>query len=143
MALCGTDEDMTDNLLQWIAIVIEFIGLMLITLELYSPKLSESLKSLFDQVKPQVMGNPKKWIGGFVIIWVVAVIALSLWDQTMSIVANVIFTIFTVLVILMLGISKMFIRLGVFLGRGNSVGGVGLVLAVIGLSLEIIQIVLS
>jgi len=61
----------------------------------------------------------------------------------MSIVANVIFTIFTVLVILMLGISKMFIRLGVFLGRGNSVGGVGLVLAIIGLSLEIIQIVLS
>jgi len=134
---------MTDNLLQWIAIVIEFIGLLLITLELYFPKLSENLKLLFEQAKPQVMGNPKKWIGGFIIIWVVAVIVLSLWDQTMSIVANVIFTIFTVLVILMLGISKMFIRLGVFLGRGNSVGGVGLVLALIGLSLEIIQIVLS
>ena len=134
---------MSNNLLQWIAIVIEFIGLVLITLELYFPRSSERLKSLFEDVKPRIMGNPKKWIGCFILIWVVAVIALSVLDQTMSLVANVVFTIFTVLVILMLGISKMFIRLGVFLGRGNSVGGVGLVLAIIGLSLEIIQLVLS
>ncbi len=43
----------------------------------------------------------------------------------------------------MLGISKIFIQLGGILGRGNSVSGVGLVLAIIGLLLEIIQMVLS
>ncbi|MCP4411145.1 MAG: hypothetical protein GY808_01010 [Gammaproteobacteria bacterium] len=134
---------MTNNLLQWTAIIIEFIGLVLITLELYFQQLSESLKSLFEEAKPRVMANPKKWIGSFIIIWVIAVIVLSLWDQTMSIIANVIFTVFTILVILMLGISKMLIRLGVILGRGNSVGGVGLVLAIIGLSLEIVQLVLT
>jgi len=134
---------MTDNLLQWISIVTEFIGLVLVTLELYFPKASEYLRLLFEDVKPRVMSNPKKSIGGFIIIWVGAVTALSIWDQAMSLIANVIFTLSTVLVILLLCISKTCIRLGVILGRGNSVGGVGLVLAIIGLSIEIIQLVAS
>ncbi len=128
------------NLIQWGAIVIELIGLVLIAVELYIPKLSESLKAAFEETKPKFMKNPHLWIGSYIVIWVVAVVGLSIWDQSMILIANLFFSAITTLVLLMLGISKLLVRLGVVLGRGNSVGGVGLVLALIGFSLEVVQL---
>ena len=132
---------MFDNLMQWGAIIVGFIGLLLVAIELYFPKSSESLKVFFEQAKPKVMKKPWIWIGSYICIWVVAVFALIVWDQSMSVVANVFFTVFTAVVLLILGISKMLVKLGVALGRGNSVCGVGLVLALIGFIIEIIQTV--
>ncbi|MBU3005625.1 hypothetical protein [Paraglaciecola arctica] len=127
--------------MQWIAIIIELIGLALIAVELYFPRLSESLKATFEATKPKFMKNPLLWIGSYILFWVISVIALSVWEQSMLLVANIFFSVFTFLVFVILGISKALVRLGVVLGRGNSVGGVGLVLALIGFSIEMSQLV--
>ncbi|MFT6267606.1 MAG: hypothetical protein ACJAVV_000404 [Alphaproteobacteria bacterium] len=86
------------------------------------------------------MKSLKIRIASYILIWVVAVLGLSIWDQAMSLFANILFT---VLVFLIVGINKILVRLGVVLGSGNSVGGVGLVLALIGFLIEIVQLTLS
>ncbi|WP_299072418.1 hypothetical protein [uncultured Paraglaciecola sp.] len=86
------------------------------------------------------MKNQKAWIGSFILIWIVAVVSLSAWDNSMFLVSNVFFSAITALLLLILGISKALVRVGVVLGRGNSVGGVGLVLALIGFSIELLQL---
>ena len=131
---------MTDDFVQWTAIFIELIGLALIAIELYFPTLSEYLKSTFEETKPKIINNSKRWIGGFIATWVLAVLCLSLWDQSMSFIGNVIFTIITIIALLIYSLTKLAVRLGVILGRGNAVGGVGLVLAIIGLLLEVVQV---
>jgi len=129
------------NLIQWGAIIIELIGLVLIAVELYFPKLSESLKATFEETKPKFMKSPKVWIGSYILIWITVVVGLSVWDPSMILISNMFFSVITTLVLLILGISKALVRLGVVLGRGNSVGGVGLVLALIGFSIEVVQLV--
>lgn len=126
--------------MQWGAIFIELIGLLLITVELYFPKTSESLKAFFEETKPKVIKNSSAWIGSYIFIWVISTIGLSVWDQSMNLKVNVFFTVITILALLLLGVSKTLVRLGVALGRGNSVAGVGLVLALIGFSIEVIQL---
>lgn len=132
---------MYSNLIQWCAIVIELIGLILIAVELYFPRLSESLKATFEETKPKFMKSPKLWIGSYILVWVTVVIGLSVWDQSMILISNLFFSVVTTLVLLIYGISKALVRLGVVLGRGNSVGGVGLVLALIGFSIEVVQLI--
>ena len=61
----------------------------------------------------------------------------------MSIVANAAFTLFTVFLGVVIFVSKVFVRLGIVLGRGNVIGGVGLVLALIGFTIEISKMVFS
>tara|TARA_Y100000310_G_C20657190_1_gene802598 strand:+ start:1402 stop:1587 length:186 start_codon:yes stop_codon:yes gene_type:complete len=61
----------------------------------------------------------------------------------MSFIANIAFTIFTVFLGLIIYISKIFVRLGVVLGRGNAIGGVGLVLALIGFTIEVSKMVIA
>lgn len=129
-----------NDILQWVAITVEFIGLLLVAIELYFPRTSVQLKNVFESTRPLIERRPKTWLASYIAFWVVAVLALSIWDTSMSVVANIIFSVFTSLVILLFVISRMFVRLGVALGRGNSVGGVGLVLALVGFSIEIWQI---
>jgi hypothetical protein len=131
---------MTNNFMQWGAILVELIGLLLVAIELYFPKISESLKAFFEETKPKIIKNSLIWIGSYIFIWVITTIGLSIWDQSMNLMANVFFTIITIIILLIIGISKTLVRLGVVLGRGNSVGGVGLVLALIGFSIEVIQL---
>nr|WP_136249656.1 hypothetical protein [Ningiella ruwaisensis] len=113
----------------------------MITVELYFPKTSEFLKDTFEETKPKFMRNKTAWIGSFIFFWIAAVLSLSAWDPSMLFFANVFFSAITALVLLILSISKVLVRLGVVLGRGNSVGGVGLVLALIGFSIELMQLV--
>lgn len=40
-------------------------------------------------------------------------------------------------------ISKVFVILGIVLGRGNTIGGVGLVLALIGFTIEVSKMVIA
>ena len=128
-------------LIQWSAIIIELIGLILISVELYFPKTSEFLKATFEETKPKFIRNQKAWIASFILIWIAVVVGLSAWDHSMLLVANLFFSAVTVLVLIVLSISKVLVRLGVALGRGNSVGGVGLVLALIGFSMELVQFI--
>jgi hypothetical protein len=126
--------------LPWIAIVVEVIGISLVATELYIPKLSEALKRVFEQAKPKIIRRPVFWISGYCVTWVLAVVILSINNHAMILITNIIFIAFTVVVLLLLMISRCLIKLGVSMGRGNSVGGVGLVLAVIGLYIEIYQL---
>ena len=139
-----------DNFLQWFAISVEFVGLVLITIELYfnalSGRLKDFLQSSYTVSSDSDSTNQKKksravvFIAGYIAVWVLSTILLSLWDSSMSWVANLFFTIFTIVLFLLIGVSQLMVKLGVVLGRGNSVGGVGLVLALIGLSVEIYQL---
>jgi hypothetical protein len=113
---------MTNDFLPWGAIFFELIGLFLVTIELYFPKASGSLKAFFEETKPKIIRNSVLWVGSYIFIWVITTIALSIWGQSMNLKANVFFTLITVLVLLVFGVSKTLVRLGVVLGRGNSVG---------------------
>ena len=130
---------MTNNFMQWGAIFIELIGLFLVAIELYFPKTSENLKVFFEETKPKTIKSSIFWVASYMSIWVIATTGLSIWDQSMNLMANVFFTVITIIFLLTLWISKTLVRLGVVIGRGNSVGGVGLVLALIGFSLEVTQ----
>ncbi len=126
--------------LQWMAVVVEVGGLLLIAIELYFQNLSERLKALFEETQPDFQRRPGTWIGTYVLIWIFTTAVLSIFDMSMSVVANIAFSIVTTLILVLMGISKLFVRLGVVLGRGNSVGGVGLVMALIGVSIELVQL---
>ena len=135
---------MADSVLQWVGFTIQVIGLLLITIELYLPSLSESVKVFFERVQFQFVCRPGtrqdwNWIatGSYIFVWVVSVAIVSIWEPSMSVVANIAFTMFTVFLVLVIYISKIFVRLGIVLGRGNAIGGVGLVLALIGFTIEI------
>ena len=134
---------MTGPVIQWTAVIAEFFGLLLIAIELYLPGLSERLKVLFEDAQPRVRGRPGFWIGSYVLSWVAVVSLLSIWESSMSLFANITFSVFTSFLLVLFGISRILVRLGVVLGRGNSVAGVGLVLALIGFLLEILQLVLG
>ena len=131
---------MTNDFLQWGAILVELVGLFLVAIELYFPKTSESLKAFFEETKPKIIRNSNLWVGSYIFIWVITTIGLSIWDQSMNLMVNIFFTVITIIILLTLGVSKILVRLGVVLGRGNSVGGVGLVLALIGFSIEVTQL---
>jgi len=129
-----------DFYIQWFAVAIELIGLLLISVELYSPRLSQLLKDTFENTKPKLASSPVKWIIGYIIIWVLIAGGFTYLNPWAGFAINVTFTVFTVLIISLLSISKLFVRLGIAVGKGNSVGGVGLVLAIVGFSLEITQL---
>ena len=141
---------MIGNALQWVAIIVEFLGLSLIAIELYVPNLSRRLKSMLDS-SANTADDPLesayrlrsilRWVGAYIVIWIVVVAVLTIQDPAYSVIANIALTIVTILILASVWISGLLVRLGVALGRGNSVGGVGLVLAVIGFSIEISQLV--
>lgn len=131
---------MYDKVIQWLAVIIAFIGLVFIAVELYMPKFSESLKAFFEQTKPNFMRSPYKWIGSYVVLWVASVVIFYAWDESTILFTNIFFSVITTVALIVLGVSRVLVRLGVVLGRGNSVGGVGLVLALIGFSIEIWQL---
>ena len=114
------------------------------------PPLAERLKTFLESIQFRLVGTTAtkqywNWvaISAYITIWVVSVAIVSLSDPAMSIVANVAFTIFTVFLGSVIFMSKVFVRLGIELGRGNVIGGVGLVLALIGFTIEISKMVLA
>jgi hypothetical protein len=131
---------MTNNFIQWGPIFVQLIGLVLVAIELYFPKTSEKLRAFFEETKPKTIKSSIVWVGSYIFIWIISTIGLSIWDQSMNLMANVFFTVVTIIILLIIGVSKALVRLGVVLGRGNSIGGVGLVLALIGFSIEIVQL---
>lgn len=77
----------------------------------------------------------------YVFVWVSGALAVSIWDPALNLAFNLGMTIFSVIFWVFVALIGKLVRLGVFLGRGNSVGGIGLVLAVIGFALEVTQLV--
>ena len=138
-----------DDVIQWLAIVIEFAGLTLIALELYSPlssnRLAEALEGIeADPDQPdRTSGSSRRVvvvISVFVAVWIIGAIAVSIRDPALNLHFNIGMTIVsTVFLALVLTIEKL-LRLGVILGRGNTIGGIGLVLALIGFTFEVTQV---
>ena len=141
---------MIGDSLQWVAVAVEFLGLALIAIELYSPRLSTRLRQLLDASndrddldKAIRLRTMMTVVGLYIATWITIVAVLSVQDPAWSVIANVALTIVTVLILLSIWISGLLVRIGVALGRGNSAGGVGLVLALIGFSIELFQLVTS
>ena len=137
------------GVLQWIGIVIEVIGLFLIAVELYFPVLSEHVKVFFERIQfrfTRKTGTRQTWnwiaITSYILIWVISVTIVSIHDPAKSVVANVAFTIIAMFLGTAILISRVFVRLGVAIGRGNVIGGVGLVLALTGFAIEISQMLI-
>ncbi|MFC3092839.1 hypothetical protein DRW07_01305 [Alteromonas sediminis] len=135
---------MANDVINWVSFTIQIVGLLLITIELYLPPLAERLKTFLESVQFRLFGRPAttqywNWvaIGSYIAIWVISVATVSLMEPSMSIVANVAFTIFTVFLGTVFFVSKVFVKLGIVLGRGNAIGGVGLVLALMGFTIEL------
>ena len=80
-------------------------------------------------------------ISVYVAVWLIGAIAVSIWDPALNLHFNIGMTVFSILFwTLVLMIEKLF-RLGIILGRGNTIGGIGLVLALIGFAFEVTQVV--
>ena len=137
------------DVFQWLAIVIEFAGLTLVALELYSPLSSSRLAEALEGVESS--SNPADGatdtsrrlmviITVFVAVWIIGAIAVSIWDPALNLHFNIAMTIFSVVFFALVLAIKKLLRLGVILGRGNTVGGVGLVLALIGFVFEVTQV---
>ena len=141
---------LTNSVINWVGFTIQVIGLLLITIELYLPPLAERLKTFLESIQFRLAGKPAtkqywNWLAivAYIVIWVISVAVVSIMDPPMSIVANAAFTLFTVFLGVVIFVSKVFVRLGIVLGRGNVIGGVGLVLALIGFTIEISKMVFS
>lgn len=137
---------LTNQLLQWLGIAIQLAGLALIVVELYAPRSSSRISETVESVTREKSARKKKaknWrsAGGitavYVTAWVVGSLGVSIWNSSLSLTFNVGMTIFSTLFWLVVLIIDRLLKLSVFVGRGNTIGGVGLVLAVIGLALEI------
>ena len=136
----------TNQLLQLLGIAIQLAGLALIVVELYAPRSSSRISETVESVtreKSARKGKVKNWRSAsgitavYVAAWVVGALGVSIWDPTLSLAFNVVMTIFSTLFWLVVLIIDRLLKLSVFVGRGNTIGGVGLVLAIIGLALEI------
>ena len=141
---------MADSVINLVGFTIQVIGLLLIAIELYIPALSERLKIFFESIQFRFVRRPAtrkdwNWIatGSYISIWVISAAVVTIWEPSMSIVANVAFTIFTVFLGVVIYLSKIFVRLGIVLGRGNAIGGVGLVLALIAFTIEVSKMVFA
>jgi hypothetical protein len=143
---------MIRDALQWVAIIVELLGLTLIAIELYFPGLSGRLRVLLESSRPDPddqfetarrLRSLLRWVGAYIGIWIAIVATLSLQDPAYSILANIALSIVTASILFAIWLSGLLVRTGVALGRGNSAGGVGFVLAVIGFAIEISQLILD
>ncbi len=137
------------DVIQWLAIVIEFVGLTLIALELYSPlssnRLAETLEGIdSDSIPPHgTEGGSRSVavvISVYVAVWVIGAIAVSIWDPALNLSFNIGMTIFSVIFWAFVLMIEKLLRLGIVLGGGNTLGGIGLVLALIGFAFEVTQL---
>ncbi|TPV95827.1 MAG: hypothetical protein B7733_07945 [Myxococcales bacterium FL481] len=134
-----------DDALRYLGPLIELIGLLLITVELYLSRWADELKRLLEGETVERRTPPgsdaRRWqmwhtIVVVVSIWVVAAALTALWSPALALAVNVAFTLVALFFGLVSGVVRLLIRLGVALGRGNPIGGLGLVLALIGFALE-------
>ncbi len=138
------------DFLQWVALTTEFVGLFLIAVELYFPRAASRMNEVLTDAGPERIRSPGTrrdriwvviWIVAYSAVWIITAIIVSLYDPSLNLAVNVAFTVFSVLLFVFVAIFRKLVRLGVWLGRGNSVGGIGLVLALIGFSLQVSQLI--
>ena len=132
-----------NDVLSWLAVTIELIGLSLIALELYMPKSMRRLTQALDAPNAGTGHETqatKLAIGIYVGVWVLGGIVIAFWDPGLTITFNVAMTLFTLVFATIVFVLARLVRIGVIVGRGNSIGGIGLVLALIGFTLEVSQL---
>ncbi len=134
------------ELLQWLGIAIQLAGLALIVVELYAPRSSSRISEALEGVtcdRSVRKGKMRHWrsvfgiTGVYIAAWVFGSLGVSIWDPALNLEFNVVMTIFSTIFWLIVLIVDRLLKLSVFVGHGNTIGGVGLVLAIIGLALEI------
>ena len=130
--------------LQEVAIVVEAIALALIATELYCTPVSQQLTSWLENLgSPKGRGSSDFWVWFWIAAYTLACVVLSILDPALMIVFIVtssgLFAVLTI-VALMLKAFTISLRLGVLLGRGNAIGGIGMLLALIGFSMELAQL---
>ncbi len=76
----------------------------------------------------------------YIAAWVLGSLGVSVWDPTLNLHFNAAMTIFSTLFWLVVLAIDRLLKLSVFVGRGNTIGGVGLVLSITGLVLEIVSL---
>lgn len=135
------------NALQWLAIVIELAGLTLVAIELYAPRSSQRLVDALESGAATVPAAANSgWRGTYTVVtvyiaaWVFGALAVSFRDPALNLAFNLGMTVFTVAFSVFILTISYLMRLGVLLGRGNTVGGIGLVLAGMGVALEVAQL---
>ncbi len=137
------------DVIQWLAIVIEFVGLTLIALELYSPLSSNRLAEVLEGIESdsdlpdETSGSSRRVlvaISVYIAVWLIGAIAVSIRDPALNLYFNIGMTLFSMVFLALVLTIEQLLRLGIILGRGNTVGGVGLVLALIGFTFEVTQV---
>ncbi len=138
------------DLLQWVGLATQFVGLFLIAVELYVPRAASRVNEILIDGRPESVDSTGArgariwvvtWIVGYVAVWVLTTLIVTQHDPSLNIAVNIAFTVFSVLLFVLFATMKKLVKLGVWLGRGNSIGGIGLVLALIGLSLEVAPLI--
>ena len=131
---------MDADVIQYLAIVIELIGRGLIAVELYWPKSVVHI----DGALSSVPGADDRRSIIFAICaavgWIVISGVVSLMNPELSLIVHGILLIATVLGLTLYWLIQRLIALGIFLGRGSATGGVGLILALTGIALEMGQL---
>ena len=136
---------MTGEGVAWFAIAIEIVGLSLIAIELYLPRskerISQALTSSTEgEPSPAVSRASAIMVGTLAAVWIGGAVGVAIVDVSLTIAFNVGMTVFVLTVALVSTVIGRMVRLGVLLGRGNTLGGVGLVLALLGFALELVQL---
>ncbi len=136
---------MTGEGVAWFAIAIEIVGLSLIAIELYLPRSKERISKVLTsstegEATPAASRASAIMIGTLAAVWIGGAVGVAIVDVSLTIAFNVGMTVFVLTVALVATVIGRMVRLGVLLGRGNTLGGVGLVLALLGFALELVQL---
>ncbi|MEM7364954.1 MAG: hypothetical protein AAF525_13100 [Pseudomonadota bacterium] len=132
---------MNSEFVQYTTVVIELIGLSLIAIELYWPRSVVHIDGALSSV-PESSDDRRTmpFVIGLIVAWVLISVFVTLVHPEMSIVVHLLLMAGTVLGLTIYWLIQRLISLGIFLGRGSAIGGVGLLLALTGVALEMAQL---
>ena len=131
---------MNTDIVQYVAIVIELIGLSLIAIELYWPRAVAQIDGALSGVPESDDRRSMIFVVGVVVGWVLISGFVTLMKPELSLVVHGLLMAATVLGLSIYWLIQRLISLGIFIGRGSATGGVGLLLALTGVALEMGQL---
>ncbi|MEO0423076.1 MAG: hypothetical protein AAF184_12105 [Pseudomonadota bacterium] len=132
--------------LGWLSAGVEGLGLALIALDLYLPRLPDTWRRVVDTTMPQPLGGTERqresyrltiWIGLYAVVWIAVAGGLSAFDARLGVAANITLAVLTLLVLLLFALFRLVRQSGVSLGRGTSLGSLGLATALIGVAMHL------
>ncbi|MEM9388013.1 MAG: hypothetical protein AAGA68_23360 [Pseudomonadota bacterium] len=137
---------MNIGFLGWLSAGVECLGLALIAIDLYLPRLPQAWRRGVDATMPQPLGGTPRqrenyrltiWISLYAVVWIAVAGGLSAFDARLGVAANIALAVLTALVVLLFGLFRLLRLSGVSLGRGSSLGTLGLATALIGVAMHL------